>query len=279
MKKILVPTNFSDLGDFAYTVANHLANETNSTIDVLSIVPGPQGAIYSSGGDLINDEGNDYSEWYDRLENDKKKMVEWTAGKDHIVKTDSIIGNIDNDIIAYAESNDIDLIVMGTEGLFDKKLWSKPSHTQYITNHTSIPVLSLKCDRSDIDLKEMVFVGDFLHPEKINLDCVKTIQKAFNSKLVLLKIKTPSANRTQEEIVADMHAFAKANELENYETNIYSDQNVEAGIGKFSAERDIDMIILGTHQHKGFSRLFRKSISDDVVNHLYHPVLTFPLHS
>ena len=277
MKKILIPTDFSDLGNFAFDIANLLAKKTGATIDAISVVPGPQGAFYNKKGALLNDEGNDYSEWYTRLNTNEEKMKNWVADKNSIINTNCTIGPIDKCIIDYAENNGIDLIVMGTEGLFNKSMWSKGSHTEYITNHTSIPVLSLKCDRSDLDLKEFVFLSDFLENVKIDLDIVKSIQEVFNSKILLLKIKQPGAKRTEAQIMNDMQAFAATNDLSNYEMHIYHDPTVEAGLGKFCAERNIDMIVLGTHQGKGFSKLFRRSISDDIVNHLYHPILTFPI--
>ncbi|MEE9439396.1 MAG: universal stress protein [Saprospiraceae bacterium] len=277
MKKILIPTDFSDLGEFACTIATIIAKKTNAQIDVLSIIPGPQGAYYNNAGVLLNDEGEDYSEWYKRLEINKEKMKSWIDGKEFINITSCQIGDIDRSILNYAENNDIDLIVMGTDGLFNKKFWSKGSHTEHITNHSSVPVLSLKCDRSDLSLNEIVFVSDFLHNQKIDLTIIKDLQKAFGSKLVLLKIKTPNHKRSNDQIKDDMLSFVATNDIENYESVIYEDKEVESGIGKFSAERDIDLIVMGTHQGKGFSKLFRKSISDDIVNHLYHPILTFPI--
>lgn len=277
MKKILVPTDFSELGDIAYGIASILTKGTNAQITALSIVPGPPNAVYTKTGALSNDEGNDYSEWDKKLEINKQKLKSWVANKPDISDTISTIGQIDNTVINISESNAIDLIVMGTEGVFSKSVWSKASHTEYITNHSEIPVLSLKCDRKDIDLKKIVLVSDFLDTEKLNLKVLKDIQSAYNSKLVLLKILTPAQIRTNENIIADMDLFAKRNDLSNFEIETYKAETVESGIGKFTAEHDIDLISLGSHQGHGYSKLFKGSISDDVVNHLYHPILTFPL--
>ena len=277
MKKILIPTDFSVLGDFAYGIAHLLASDIDAEIIAMSVVPGPRGAVYDSMGRLTNDEGNDYSEWNTRLSLNKEKMISWIEDKGDITETISIIGNIDQSILEISNDKEVDLIIMGTEGNIQKSFWSKPSHTEFISNHSSIPVLSLKCDRSLLDLKEILLVSDFLEIEKINLDILKHIQKSYDSKLVLLKINTKNSNRTEEQVYADMERFAAVNELENYTKNIYTDDSVESGIGKFSAEQDIDLIALGTHQVDGLSKLFQGSISDDVVSHLYHPVLTFPL--
>jgi nucleotide-binding universal stress UspA family protein len=204
-------------------------------------------------------------------------MKDWIAAKPDIVDSICTIGSVDNSILHYSESNEIDLIVMGTEGLFRKSLWSKGSHTEYITNHSEIPVLSLKRDRSNINFKGIVLASDFLECEKFDLSILKDIQKAYDSKMLLLKINTPRQHRTYEQVMADMEAFAVINDLQNYSKYIYTDSSVESGLGKFSAEHDIDLIALGTHLGYGFSKLFSGSISDDVVNHLIHPILTFPL--
>ncbi len=277
MKKILLPTDFSDLGDFAYGIASKLAKDTNAEIIALSIVSGPPGAIYSLSGELTNDEGNDYSEWKRKLDASKAKLQDWVSGKPGIVHTISAIGNVDDTILRISEVEEVDLIVMGSEGLYRKSVWSKDSHTEYVTNHSEIPVLSLKCDRENIDLNQIVLVGDFLTAEKINVNILKVIQEAYQSTLVLLTINTPSQTRTEKEVHSDMELFAKCNDLSNYVMKTYNDVTVESGIGKFTAENDIDLIAMGTHQGHGFSRLFKGSISDDVVNHLYHPILTFPI--
>lgn len=277
MKKILLPTDFSDLGDFAYGVASKLAKDTNAEIVALSIVAGPPGAIYSLSGELTNNKGNDYSEWKKKLDASKSQLEFWVADKPEVTHNIACIGNVDDTILRISEVEDANLIVMGSEGLYQKPEWTKDSHAEYVTNHSDVPVLSLKRDRQNIDLKQIVLVGDFLMAEKINFDILKSIQEAYQSTLVLLKINTSSQIRTDEEVVADMEAFAKTNSLSNYVMRTFNDVSVESGIGKFTDENGIDLIAIGTHQGHGFSKLFRGSISDDVVNHLNHPILTFPI--
>jgi nucleotide-binding universal stress UspA family protein len=59
---------------------------------------------------------------------------------------------------------------------------------------------------------------------------------------------------------------------------VYCDESVEQGIVNFCADTGIDFVTIGTHQRGSFSRLFKKSISNQVVNHIWQPVLTFPIH-
>jgi nucleotide-binding universal stress UspA family protein len=226
---------------------------------------------------MTNDKGRDYSEWQTKLNDCKEKLNTWVCEKPDVTDSIAVIGSIENTVLRISQSNDVDLIVMGTEGNFPKSMWSKASHTEYITNHSDIPVLSLKCNRVNINLKEIVLVSDFLEAEKINLSILKDIQAAYQSLLILLRINIPTQIRSEKQVFDDMQLFAKNNGLSNYVMKIYNDKSVESGISNFIAENNIDMISLGSHQGHEFSKLFRGSISDDVVNHLYRPVLTFPI--
>ena len=277
MKKILVPTDFGNLGNDAYQLALNIAEKAGATVDIISVVNGPRGATYSPDGQLLGDEGNDYKKWEEKLEASKQKMQAWLIDKHDISGSHSMIGDINDCILSYAVEHECDLIVMGTEGLFDQSIWSKPSHAEYVINHSPIPVLTLKCDRSNIDLRRIILAGDFLSHDSIDLRVLKNIQSLYDSEILFLKIMTPEAKRSSKQVQDDMDAFAMTNGIQHYSKHIYNDNNIEAGIGKFAAENDIDLIALGTHQRNGFSKLFRKSISDDIVNRLFHPVLIFPI--
>lgn len=276
MNKILIPVDFSPRSDYAYNLAVHLAEQCNAKIDLISIVPGPQGVYYDEMGNIQVDEGLDLTPYEAKQEVVKNKMGAWVKGKRRIGSTFVKIGNIEKDIQYYAEHNGVDLIVMGTEGSMDNS-WFGGTHTQHISNHTSIPVLSLKCDRTDINLEKILLVSDFVESMPLDLKMLKDIQHAFQSRIVLLFVKTISSKESNDDILMRMADFVKRNDLARVEYQIHEDKAVESGIGKFAAMENIDLIAMGTHQKTGFSKLFRTNISDDVINHLYHPILTFPI--
>ena len=276
MNKILIPVDFSERSDYAYNLAEHLAEKCNAKIDLISIVPGPQGMYYDEMGNIQEDEGVDLSPFESKQSEVRTKMNDWIKDKRRIGSTFVKIGNIEKDIQYYAEHNGIDLIVMGTEGSIDNS-WFGGTHTQHISNHTSVPVLSLKCDRTDINLEKILLVSDFLESMPLDLSMLKDIQHSFQSKIVLLFVRTVGVKETNDDILMRMADFVKRNELIHVEYQIHEDKAVESGIGKFAAMENIDLIAMGTHQKTGFSKLFRTNISDDVINHMYHPILTFPI--
>jgi nucleotide-binding universal stress UspA family protein len=184
---------------------------------------------------------------------------------------------VDEDILRYANNKHVDLIVMGTEGAAGFKETFMGSHAGYLVGHSSVPVLTLKCDRSDLDFKDILLVSDFEKVEEVDLGVVKNLQAAFDAKIHLLRVNTAGHFKAHSTIREHMVEFAELNDLQNVEFHIYGDDTVEKGIVHFSDENGISFVALGTHQRKGFGRLFKHSVSKDLVNHIYQPVLVFPI--
>lgn len=277
MKRILVPTDFTELGDYAYNVAAFLAEKTQASLTILSVLPGPVGASYSAGGELLAHGSYDAREWASRLVQLEEKMTTWTKGKSHIAETICTIGDVEDTIIRYSNVKKMDLIVMGTAGLSTRSMWSRASHTEYVSNHAKVPVLALKSNLDNPSMNHIVFVSDFLENVEINMDCLKKIQSAYDAQFVLLRIKKSTTTRADEKIIEDIHKFAKTNALDNYRPEIYAAEDIELGIEAFCKESQVDLVAVGTKQAANFSNLFARSVSDDLVNYLQYPVLTFTI--
>jgi nucleotide-binding universal stress UspA family protein len=277
MKRILVPTDFSILGEFAYNIAQKIATKMNAEICVLYVVVGPQDGFYTKEGLLQEDNERDYSKWNGDAKEAELKLNKWLEGKPSNVSSKTVIGNINTVISSYAEQDHMDMIVMGTSGINSHSWFAHSSHTEFMVNHSQIPILSLKCDRSSLDLHKIVLVGEFSPNETMDLSILTKIQDVFDSEIVMLEVATEKERRTNEQIIDSMELFAAAHGLKKHSTHIYKSKSVEAGIAAFSAEKHIDLIAIGTHQRSGVSKLFKESISDDIVSNLFHPILTFPI--
>ena len=277
MKNILIPTDFSRLGNYAYDLANKIANATQAKIHVLSIVQATPDVVFDTDGNVKNCGEQNISVFQEQEKDLIEKMMSWTEGKENIEFKLVKIGHIKEDILRYIEQNNIDLVVMGTEGAYGLEEILMESHAGQLVLEAPIPILTLKCDRSEMEIKDLLLVCDFHHPAKINLSMVKTLQEAFGAKLNLLKVNTPKDFEAQRKVVLNMQEFAELNELNNVSYHVYCDENVEQGIVNFSTDTGIDFVAIGTHQRSGLSRLFKKSISNEIVNHVWQPVLTFPM--
>jgi nucleotide-binding universal stress UspA family protein len=276
MKKILIPGDLTELTGFAYDIAIKIAEQADAQIDILGVVPAPLNASFDKAGNIKTDMGADLTELNQQLETLQNNLESWAKGKKRINRTVSKIGHIDETILRYIDENDIDMVAMGTSGAYGLKQWLSNSHAAKITRHSKAPVLTLKCDRSEFEIEDLLLVSDFHNPEKINIDALKTIIKGLDVDLHFLKVNTQRDFQSNREIRIAMEKFTELNDLEDVEFHVYCDETVEKGIINFSADTGIELVAIGTHQRSGFSRLFNSSVSENVVNHIWQPILTFP---
>lgn len=275
MKKILLPTDGTELADYAYELAHKVAQKTKASIELLSIVPAPAGAVFDPQGRLLSDEGEDFSEFYTEKVALEEKLEQWTEDKPDIRYTQVRIGHIEEDILSYVKNNQVDLVVMGTKGAHGINEFIHGSHTGQIVRNSPAPVLCLKCDRSGMLIKDILLLSDFEQIEPLDLGILKHLLYAFDANLHLLRVNTPKHFATTRKVMANMEKFVAVNGLDDSQFHLYSDETVEQGIANFSMENRVDIVAIGTHQRKGFNRLFKHSVSEDIVNHLMQPVLTF----
>lgn len=277
MKRILLPTDLSALSGFAYDLAHKLTARTDAGIHAFSVIPAPPRAVYDETGYIKDDGTIDYSDWYRRKEEMEKRLAEWASDKKDVVRTEVKIGRVREDIVAYADRHKMDLIVMGTAGAAGLDEMVRLTTTEYVVNHASVSTMSLKCDRSDLAFEDILIIGDFNEDKPQELDALKSIQKAFDSRLHLLEINTRENFEATPRSREKMARFAEINDLGKVEMHIYNAREVERGIVEFCEESGIDFIAIGTYQRSSWSRLFNYSISEEAVNHIHQPMLCFPL--
>ena len=279
IQKILVPTDLSSLGDYAYQMAHRIAKSTGAEIVLLNVMALPSGAVLDREGKIKDDDEMDHSSFFAEEAEISTNLKEYIKDKPDIATTKVVIGSVNEEILKYMKGQDIDLVIMGTHGASGLSEKIIGSHADKIIRKASVPVITLKCDRSDYDINDILFASDFESKEPTNLEPVLTIAKAFNADIHLLKINTPKNFKPNRAIKEKMIEFADENHLEAKEIkmHIYCDESVEQGILNFSAESGVDFVALATSRKKGLARLFHENISVDVVNHNFQPVMTFPI--
>lgn len=273
MNKILIPTDGSELADFAYDIAKQISAGTGADIHALSIIPAPGNVFFDREGNIKEDEGEDISELKQLAAKRLSELEEWKQDKPDVKVVTVHIGRIEEDILSYIRKNNIDLVVMGTKGATGLNEFLRSTHTAHVVKEASIPVLSLKCDRSNYKINDILFISDFHETERIDLSVVKTLQKVFQATLHLLKINTPGNFEPHRAVIENMRKFETMNGLANTQHHVYCDYSMEEGISHFSADTGMDFIVLETHKGKGLARLFRQDISLELVNHLWQPIL------
>lgn len=141
-KKILTPLDGSDFGDCGLAHVKAIASGCQVPEVVLLHVmePMPQTGVIANelGGDFIK---NVEEESRLAIEKNLSKIVD-DLGNSGISATAEIVkGKADDEILKYADKNNVDLIVMSTHGSSGIVRWAIGSVADRIVRHSSIPVL------------------------------------------------------------------------------------------------------------------------------------------
>lgn len=274
MKRILVPTDFSENAEYALKVAAQIAKKNNGEIILLHMLE-----LASQAGDALGS-GHDLPELM-LFKNKAIERLEDLMDADYLdgIEVSEIVQfeKAFDGIIKLSHQNNVDLIVMGSHGASGFKELIIGSNTEKVVRYSDIPVLVIKKDTDDFNVKKFVFASDFSDEAKKPFEKAIEFANKFNSELHLVMINTPNDFKSTSKAEKIIEDFMADFDVQKYKTHIYNDVNKEKGIINFAKSIDADLIGISTHGRKGISHFFNGSISEDIVNHAKRPVVTFKI--
>lgn len=272
--KILIPTDFSVQAEFAYLMVKKLEEKTLVDIHFLHVMNVPDTVTIDGNGNIQTCGEIDVKYVVKQKEIAERNLANIKALYGNDINSHFVLGKVTDGILNFAESNHFDLIVMGTKGAWGIKERLSGSETQIIARKSKIPVLSLMCDRSDLNIQNILLVHNFNHPAKEDLQLMHKLIKAFNTKFHFLQITSASVDLEKETVELNMKMFAELNNIINYECHLINDKDVEKGVMHFNQMNNMDVVCIGTH---GKGSLFHHSATEKLINHLFKPIISFHL--
>ncbi|MBK8554485.1 MAG: universal stress protein [Lewinellaceae bacterium] len=280
MKKILVPTDFSNNSRHALHVAATIAQKAGAKIELLHTntvmayaPPLPEYAIFDQP-----DMAQYYEMAADELFNLKRDVVENPAFKDISIETRIEEGFLYNTLRRIAEEDKVDLIVMGTKGASGATEFFVGSNTEKVIRTSCCPILAVPENSGEFDVKEVLMATTLRPDQSIAFDALAKWQELFPFKVKVLYLNNPAGFDTNDQIEKAAIDFAAKSWLKNISTFVSGNTfNEESSILQFAGEHKIGMIAMATHQRKGLSHLLFGSLTEDTVNHSNIPVLCIPV--
>lgn len=271
MKRILVPTDFSEHANYATEVAAQIAKKHNAELFLLHILDIE--TYGGTGGESIQDipEGlfllKLAQKRFDELLN--KPYLKGVKIVDAI-QFETTYKNITN----QAEKHNIDLIVMGTHGVSGWKEMFVGSNTEKVVKMAHCPVLSVKQRHDKFSMDDVVFASNFQQEAFEAFPKFVELLKMFKARVHLLCVSSPGHFHSTVNAEQEMQEFANRFELENYTINLFNDKDIEAGVLHFSEAIMADVIAVSTHGRTGISVILNSSVANSLVNHADRPVLS-----
>jgi len=272
MKKILVPTDFSECAEHAAEVAANIAKRTGARLYMLHILDIP---VYDR-----NDSFQSYADaaegifWMKLV---RKRFGELFAkpfmkgvNAVEVIQYDGVYDTI----ASQAKEHEMDLIVMGSHGDSGAHELFIGSNTEKVVRLAECPVLTVKNRHENFDLKNIIFASNFYGEAKDNFTKLFRFIKLFDAHVHLVKVITPDHFESTEQTNRLIQDFRDEWKLPNCSVHVINETTVNAGIS-FAAElAEADAIAMETHGRTGLSRFFYGSQTESVVNHAEVPVLS-----
>ena len=274
MKKILVPIDFSLQSEYAIKLASKIASETEIEVHLLHLLQLPKGHVDMGSGSNF---GIPQSMYY--IQKVKEKITNIKAqffSSDTVVKYAIRFEKPSDGIMSFSSKINADLILMGSKevSVFDELITG--SNIKRVVKKSNIPVLVVKNDPQDFNLKELVFTSNFNEEDRKSFEVLLDFSRKFKSKIHVLNVNTMNRFKSTKKAKQKMEAFLSTYKNIEHSINVYDDDSVESGILNFSKEVNADLIALSTHERSGFFRLFNnKSVSKSLSKNSLKPVITF----
>jgi len=274
--KILIPTDFSVQAEFAYLMVKRLEEKTSIEIHFLHVMNVPDTVSMDTNGNIQTCGEIDINYVLSQKEIAERKLADLKTLYGNHINTHLKLGKLTDTILDFSETNQFDLIVMGTKGAWGLKEKLSGTETQMIARKSKVPLLSLMCDRSDLQIRNILLVHNFNNPLKEELSLMHKLTKAFDTKIHLLQITSGKTEAENTGIETNMKNFAELNNLINFECHIINDKDVENGVIHFNQQINMDIICIGTHGKGG---IFHHSSTEKLINHLFKPIISFHINN
>lgn len=274
MKKILVPTDFSDQAENALKVAAQLAKTHHCEIHLLHVLEIPLHEI-----DALTSYNNlPEAVYFMKLAHKQFEALK----KKPFLKGLTIHENVEfheifKGVFQVCKKQEIDLVIMGSHGISGFKELLIGSNTEKIVRTSEVPVLVIKKEHDSFNINQFVFASDFKEESKVPFLKALKFAELFKTEMHLLMVVTANKFITTAKAKARIQKFLDTVTHTFCSIHIYNDQTIEKGIMNFSQSIQADLIGMSTHGRQGISHFFNGSISEDLVNHAKRPVITFKI--
>jgi nucleotide-binding universal stress UspA family protein len=295
ISRILCPIDFSKCSKIAFKNAIELAKKTNAQLHLFHAI-----IMYEDDSYKPNDRLPDNIVSYELIEeisNQKLKNVADDHASDavKIVTASSRAFSAAEEILNYADENNIDLIAMGTHGRTELSHLLLGSVAERVIRMAKCPVMTFRSDAKKLGIHQKILVPiDFSDHSRLALRYALELAEIYQSEITLLHVfEQPMhpafyvAGKTSVfEIDADlkkratdaMVKFRYEQGKDEIKTNyVFAEGAAYHEIVEHSKKGNFDLLVIATHGLRGLQHFLIGSTTEKVMRHAEIPVLVVKL--
>lgn len=274
MKKIMLPTDFSE-------------NAENAMLYALNLFKGEECAFYLLNTYLPSAQYEEHYPWHTDIEDSssQKSMKKLMAisrrlrkqfnNQKHMFVPHSAMNTVVGELKKTVEKEDIDLVIMGTQGVTGAKDIVFGSNTTQTIKKIDRPIIAVPSDFVYRPPKNILFPTDYeiTYSEK-QLKTLLYIAESYGSHISVLHVLSPSG--LTEHQLANKSMLEKVLQGTNHQIHHVSGENVQSTIHDWQASGDIDFLVMVQNKHTFMESLFVRSEIKQIGLRVKIPFMAIP---
>jgi nucleotide-binding universal stress UspA family protein len=275
MKNILIPCDFSIYAKTAASTGAWLARKTGAHVHLMHVV-----FAMPDWSKLPVEKQQNYPEIEARMVDAEIKLDKMAVSdlfKGCTVHTYVYTGSAREQIIEFAKSYNMDLIIMGAHGAGESDKIFIGSTAQQVIRNAPCPVLSVKKNYKPARVRKIVFASDFENEQTDQaINKLKNLAAKLSASIDLVLINTPLNFYDTASAEMRLKQAIPVQQQVKFRTHIYNDLSREQGILNFARRNKADWIAMMAHSRKR-QPYYHLGSTESILFQSTIPVLSFSI--
>lgn len=213
-----------------------------------------------------------------QLEEIRKNLVSKFKNTRHTFVTHAAFNNLVDEVQNTVENENIDIVIMGTQGATGAKEIFLGSNTVHVLRKATVPVLTIPIKSKFKSLNHILFPTDFeIDYESSALDYLLNLARLHNAKIHIMHVSSPYGLSKEQK--SNKTILEKIMETSNHYFYDEPDQEIIGAINDFQNQHDIQLLAMIHNKHTFLERLFVEPVVRKIGLHSLVPFLVLPYHS
>jgi nucleotide-binding universal stress UspA family protein len=285
IKKIMVPTDFSETSRMALAHAAFLARLINAELLLVHVQP-PDPFYFEIPEPLLVIQ--DHAK-LDKFLDEKLMEIVRDVEAEYGIKPRQLVssGQIANEVMLLAQKEKTDLIIMGTHGAKGFEELFIGSNAHKIVNLAPCPVLTVQAHATKPGFTNIVLPIDRSLHSREKVSIATSLAKVYGAKIHILGLLDDNAVPDDDDdenefgklqIVLDQVQHAIENAGIGFTRHTVQGTHLAAEALKYGESVNADLVIIMTDHESALTGVFMGPLAKQIVNHSRIPVLSIKPH-
>ncbi|WP_228238507.1 universal stress protein [Allomuricauda sp. M10] len=277
MMKVVLPTDFSENAFHAISYAAQLLENTTTVFYLMHAYSPPvyriDYALGSPGQMGLPDDFRYAAEA--QLDKTRERIKAQFDNPKHQFVTHAAFNTLEDEIRGFSMKEQVDLIIMGTQGATGAREILFGSNTVHVLNRTQIPVLAIPADYKYITPGEILFPTDLeIDFDQVDVSFLLKMAKLWHSKIHIMHVASPEGlMEGQENNRAHLEGLLVEH---NHTFHDLPDQELTTAINAIQEKVTAEMLVMVKNKHTFLERLFIEPVIKNIGLHSLIPFLVLP---